>query len=152
MRRSDREIRDRAEIDDIIRSSQVFRLSLSDNGRPYIVPLCFGYDGKALYFHCAGQGKKLDIIRKNREVCFEFDIVEGMLEAEHACDWGVRYRSVIGFGTALILEDISEKEHGLNHLMAHYANRSFSFPPKKTALTTVVKIEIHELTGKRSAP
>ena len=100
MRRTEKEIKDRAEIDSIIRRSQVVRLGLSDNGLPYIVPLSFGYDGEAIYVHCAKQGRKLDIIRKNNIVCFEFDIVLGVVEAEPACSWGMKYQSVIGTGTA----------------------------------------------------
>ena len=113
MRRSEKEITDKAQIDSIIRRSKVCRLGLSDDGQPYIVPLCFGYDGKALYFHCAKEGRKIDILRKNSAVCFEFDIVEGMVEADRACDWGIRYQSVIGFGEARIIEDVNDKQKAL---------------------------------------
>lgn len=80
MRRSEKEITDKTQIDSIIFRSKVYRLGLSDEGQPYIVPLCFSYDGKALYFHCAKEGRKIDILRKNSNVCFEFDIVEGIVE------------------------------------------------------------------------
>ncbi len=74
MRREDKEINDIATIEGIIRKARVCRLALSENGQPYIVPLCFGYKDNNLYFHSAGEGKKLDIIKKNNNVCFEFDI------------------------------------------------------------------------------
>ncbi|MFH0778167.1 MAG: pyridoxamine 5'-phosphate oxidase family protein [Candidatus Eisenbacteria bacterium] len=48
MRRSEREIRSRPEIDEIIRGSQVCRLGLALDGRPYVVPVSFGYDGSAI--------------------------------------------------------------------------------------------------------
>jgi hypothetical protein len=112
MRRTEKEI-GRAEIDSIIRRSQVCRLGLSDQGAPYVVPLCFGYDGQALYFHCAKEGRKLDILRRNERVCFEFDIVEGMVETEQACGWTIRYQSVIGFGRASVVETAADKERGL---------------------------------------
>jgi nitroimidazol reductase NimA-like FMN-containing flavoprotein (pyridoxamine 5'-phosphate oxidase superfamily) len=95
MRRSEREIKDRALIDAIIRQCQVCRLGLSDGEEPYIVPLCFGYDGETLYFHSAPEGKKLDILRNNSRVCFEFDIPEGMREAEQGCRWGIDRKSVV---------------------------------------------------------
>jgi nitroimidazol reductase NimA-like FMN-containing flavoprotein (pyridoxamine 5'-phosphate oxidase superfamily) len=150
MRRGEKEINDRAEIDSIIRSSQVCRLGLSDNGQPYVVPLCFGYDGKALYFHCAKEGRKLDILRRNNKACFEFDVVAGLVEANQGCDWGIGYQSVIGFGTAQVIEDIAQKETALTCLMAQYSRQSFVFPPDRLARAAVVRVEIDSLTGKQS--
>jgi nitroimidazol reductase NimA-like FMN-containing flavoprotein (pyridoxamine 5'-phosphate oxidase superfamily) len=57
MRRTEKEI-GRAEIDAIIRRSQVCRLGLSDQGEPYVVPLCFGYDGQALIENLTGNQSK----------------------------------------------------------------------------------------------
>ncbi|MFH1081040.1 MAG: pyridoxamine 5'-phosphate oxidase family protein [Pseudomonadota bacterium] len=150
MRRGEKEITDRAEIDSIIRRSQVCRLGLSDGGQPYVVPLCFGYDGKDLYFHCAKEGRKLDVLRKNNRVCLEFDIVEGLVEAGQGCDWGIRYQSVIGFGSARLIEDAEEKKSALNLLMAQYSIRTFSFPEATLSRTAVVKVVIETLTGKQS--
>ncbi|MGE5239213.1 MAG: pyridoxamine 5'-phosphate oxidase family protein [Chloroflexota bacterium] len=150
MRRDEKEIKDRAEIDAIIRRSQVCRLGLSDGGEPYVVPLCFGYDGKALYFHCAKEGRKLDILRRNDKVCFEFDIVEGIVEADQGCNWGMRFQSVIGFGNAKLIEDVEQRRTALTAIMAQYSAQSFVFPPETLTRTAVVRIEIHSLTGKQS--
>jgi len=151
VRRSEKTIADRAEINSIIRHSQVFRLGLSDRGQPYIVPLCFGYDGAALYFHCATEGRKLEILRQNNRVCFEFDNAEGMVEGEQACQWSMRYRSVIGFGTAHEIKEASEKRNALALLMAQYSERMFSFPEPMVNRVVVIKVEIESLTGKQSA-
>jgi len=150
MRRTEKKIGSRAEIDSIIRRSQVCRLGLSDHGSPYVVPLCFGYDGQALYFHCAREGRKLDILRQNDKVCFEFDIVEGLVEADQGCDWGIRYQSVIGFGRSRVVEKDADKKQALTLIMAQYSKRIFSFPPDAVSRTVVVKIEIESLTGKQS--
>ena len=150
MRRREKEIRDRALIDSIIHRSKVCRLGLSDQGQPYVVPLCFGYDGKALYFHCATEGRKLDALRQNDRVCFEFDIVEDIVEAGQACSWGIRYQSVIGFGRAHEIEDLPAKETALTYIMAQYSERTFSFPPEIVKRTTVIKVEIESVTGKQS--
>jgi nitroimidazol reductase NimA-like FMN-containing flavoprotein (pyridoxamine 5'-phosphate oxidase superfamily) len=150
MRRTEKEIKDRAEIDAIIRSSQVVRIGLSDDGQPYIVPICFGYDGEALYVHCAKEGRKLDIIRKNNKVCFEFDIALGIIEAEQACGWGMKYKSVMGTGTAQIITDVNGIQHALKLLMAQYSDRTFTFPNEMLDRTAVVKIEIESITGKQA--
>jgi len=150
MRNAEAEITDRTEIDTIIKSSQAFRLALCDNGRPYIVPLCFGYDGVDLYFHAAKEGEKLNIIRRNPRVCFEFDHIMGVEQADLPCSWGIGYESVIGFGTVKILEDIEEKRAGLTLIMAQYSDQSFTFKDAAIHATTVFKITIESITGKHS--
>jgi len=149
MRKSQREITDRAEIDAIIRRSQVCRLGLTDGHEPYVVPLCFGYDGEALYFHCAREGRKLDILRRNNRVCFEFDIVEGIIKNTQACGWGMRYRSVIGVGTAHLVEKNDEKIKGLAVIMNQYADGRFIFPDDAVSRTAVIKVIIESVSGKQ---
>lgn len=100
MRRNDREIKDRKDIDGIIRRCLVCHLATCDNGQPYVVPLNFGYDGRFLYFHAAPEGRKIDIINKNNRVGFEFDILHEIVTAQQACDWGgkIRERHWIRYG------------------------------------------------------
>jgi nitroimidazol reductase NimA-like FMN-containing flavoprotein (pyridoxamine 5'-phosphate oxidase superfamily) len=151
VRRSEKEITDRNAIDAVIRQCQVCRLGLADGDAPYIVPLSFGYDGHCLYFHCAAQGRKLDILRRNPRVCFEFDIVEGLIEAEAPCGWGMRYRSVIGMGTVHFVEDPEAKHRALSRIMAQYASGRFDFPEKVVDATVVFKVAVESVTGKQSA-
>jgi nitroimidazol reductase NimA-like FMN-containing flavoprotein (pyridoxamine 5'-phosphate oxidase superfamily) len=152
MRRSEREITDRALIDDIIRRAQVCRLGLLDGELPYIVPLSFGYDGQTLYFHCAPQGRKLDLIRRQPRVCFEFDIMENLIEAAEACHWGVRYQSVMGTGTAEIVADAAGKRQALAAVMAHYApGGTYAFPDAAIACTGALRVTIESIAGKQSA-
>jgi uncharacterized protein len=150
MRRSEKEIKDRAVIDAIIRQCLVCRLGLFDGEEPYIVPLCFGYDGEGLYFHSASAGRKTDILRKNKRVCFEFDIPEGMREAEEGCRWGIRYRSVIGSGTAEIVDDQEGKKKALQIIMAQYSDKEYIFPEDMVTKTAVIKVAIARVTGKQA--
>ena len=150
MRRDEREIRDRAEIDAILRRSRVCRLGLSDDGQPYVVPLCFGYDGRSLYFHCAREGRKLEILRRESRVCVEFDELAGLVDAPAACGWAARYRSAIGFGTAHEVEDADEKARALALLMRQYAEGEFPFDPGAVERTVVVRVDLESLTGKAS--
>ena len=65
MRRRDREITDREKMLEIVAECDCCRLGLVDNGEAYIVPMNFGFEdaGSALtlYFHCAAEGRKLDL-------------------------------------------------------------------------------------------
>ena len=152
MRRPEKQMAHRARIDALIRASRACRLGMSDGNQPYVVPLCFGYDGTALYFHSARDGRKLDILHRNPRVCVEFDAMGEVTEAEDACSWGLAYQSVIAFGTAQLVDDPEEKRKGLHLLMAQYARpgQEFSFPDANVGRTTVIKVVVDEITGKRS--
>ena len=138
-------------MESIIRESTVCRLALVDNNQPYIVPLCFGYKDNALYFHSAGEGKKIDILKKNNNVCFEFDVRSEIKTGKTACEWGMKYRSVIGFGNASFLEDPESKQAALDIIMQQYSDGSFSYPDKILKNTLVIKVEITDMTGKQSS-
>jgi nitroimidazol reductase NimA-like FMN-containing flavoprotein (pyridoxamine 5'-phosphate oxidase superfamily) len=152
MRRDERQITDRAEIDAVIRGSRTCRLGMSDGNQPYVIPLCFGYDGSAFYFHCAPEGRTLDILQKNPRVCVEFDIAGDVIEAERACSWSIDFQSVIAFGTALLVEEPEEKRKGLSLVMAQYSRpgQAFSFPDAGVSRVTVIKVVVDEITGKQS--
>jgi len=151
MRRSEKEITDKAEVEEIIRKSLVCRLALVDGERPYIVPLCFGYQDNTLYFHSAREGKKLELLKTNPNVCFEFDTDTELQQGKSACDWGMTYRSVIGFGDATLVEGIEDKRHALDIIMRQYAEGTFDYTDAVLKGTAVIKVDISAMTGKRSA-
>jgi nitroimidazol reductase NimA-like FMN-containing flavoprotein (pyridoxamine 5'-phosphate oxidase superfamily) len=68
------------------------------------------------------------MLRKNSQVCFEFDLDHEVVADEEACEWGMKYRSVIGFGKGSIVEDIHEKKQGLNAIMEHYSSSNYDYP------------------------
>ncbi len=152
MRKSEKEIRDRQLVDAVIRESRVCRLGMVDGDIPYVVPLSFGYDGRHLFFHSAKKGRKMELLRRNSRVCLEFDIVDRVVEAEEACGWSIRYRSVIAEGRAEILEGFEEKRAALAVLMEQYAGGggSHEFPDEILKHTAVVRIDLEKVKGKRS--
>jgi nitroimidazol reductase NimA-like FMN-containing flavoprotein (pyridoxamine 5'-phosphate oxidase superfamily) len=152
MRRKEKEITDRSALEEIIRQSLVCRVAFSDGDQPYIVPLCFGYHQGTLYVHGSPKGKKIDLLMKNKNVCFECDVNTKIVEAKEGCNWSVHYQSIIGFGKASLVADPDAKQKALNVIMSHYSKRTFSFPEKKVQATAVIKIEITRMTGKQSGP
>ncbi|KAA6334259.1 hypothetical protein EZS27_017399 [termite gut metagenome] len=149
MRRKEREITDRAEIDSIIYSSKVMHLALSDNNTPFLVPLFYTYDGTSLYFHSAKAGTKIEIIKRNNNVCFEITTDHGVIESDKACDFEAKHRTVIGFGKALFVESEEEKINALNRIVARFTDKKFEFPKANLNSTTVIRIEIDLLKGKK---
>jgi len=151
MRRKEKEISKLAELETIISKAKVCHLALSVDNQPYVVPLCFGYKSKTMYFHSASEGKKLDMIRANPQVCFELFVNDTIVKADKACNWGMKFKSVIGFGKAQILESDEDKIKALDIIMNQYANQSWEYKPKMLDQTTLIKVEIEELTGKQTA-
>ena len=66
------------EIEEILTRQYVGRLGCSTNGRTYIVPISYAYDGNYLYFHAAQEGTKIQMMHDNPQVCFQADIMENM--------------------------------------------------------------------------
>ncbi len=150
MRKAKREIGDPNAVRAIMEKASVCRIGLSDDGMPYVVPMNFGLGENCLYLHCAAEGRKLDIIRRNNRVCFEMDLLREVVRGESACGFSARYESVIGFGRAAIVEEAAEKRAALDRIMEHYgAKGPFSYPDETLARTAVIRIDIEEVTGKR---
>ncbi len=151
MRRKEKQITEKLEIDAIITASQVCRLALARENQPYLVPLSFGYDGKAIYVHTAVEGKKIDYFEANNRVCFEFERGVQLKPDENlACKWSIHFESVIGDGTIDELTEPQAMQYGLNQIMVHYSGKSWTFDPKAMARTRVWKISIASICGKRS--
>ncbi|NOX33686.1 MAG: pyridoxamine 5'-phosphate oxidase family protein [Deltaproteobacteria bacterium] len=150
MRIKEREIKDRKDVEKILRESRVCRLAMVDGDKPYVVPLNFGYKDGFLFFHSAKEGRKIDLIKKNPNVCFEVDKLIRLKKAKCACDFGIEYKSVIGSGTAEFLDDLEEKIEGLNAIMSQYSGRQFEYTNKMLEKTIVIKVTIDTMTGKQS--
>ena len=153
MRRKDREITDIGEIERIIEKCKVCHVAMTDKGRPYLVPLNFGYEIKegvlTLYFHSAKEGRKLDILRDNNAVCFEM-MNEGKLDkVENPCRAGYFFESVLGFGQVEFIESDDEKCAALTLLMKQQTGQNFEFTSAQADSVCVFKLVSEEFTGKR---
>ena len=150
MRRKDKEITDRSSIDSIIKETKICHLALSDDGKPYVVPMCFGYDGQNIYLHSAQEGKKIDILKKNNSVCVEFDTSCELVESPSPCAWSMKYKSSIAFGEASFVEDSQEKMKALKFIMQHYTDKEFQFPIQAVEKVAIIKVKIDSISGKCS--
>jgi nitroimidazol reductase NimA-like FMN-containing flavoprotein (pyridoxamine 5'-phosphate oxidase superfamily) len=62
----------------------------------------------------------------------------------------MQYQSVIGFGKAVLLENVNEKRKALNIIMRQYSDRTFRFDDAALKKAAVIKVEIESMTGKQS--
>ena len=151
MRRKDREIKDKSEIMAILQKADVCRLAMSSNNVPYIVTMNFGIKngGTSLYFHCAGEGKKIDVLRDNNYVCFEADIEHEFFLHDVSCGCSMRYRSVVGMGRITFVTELSEKLEALQSIMTHYTHESsHEFKEGLVEGTTILRLDVEEISGK----
>jgi hypothetical protein len=149
MRRREREIRDEAGIQEILEKGLVCRLGLYDGQYPYVVPMNYGYRDGRLYFHCTAEGRKIDMLKKNDRVCIEVDIDSRIVRGDTPCRWAAKYRSVIGFGRARIVDDDKAKKAGLDVIMAHYGGSGGDYDEKSLQRTSLIEVVLDSITGKQ---
>ncbi|MFX1237725.1 MAG: pyridoxamine 5'-phosphate oxidase family protein [Promethearchaeota archaeon] len=151
MRRKDKKIVDKAEIEKIIKESRSCRMVMCSNNIPYIVPVYFGYDDDIIYIHSAKKGKKIDIIKRNGKVYLQIDSESQTIPSEKACKWHSRYKSVIAFANAEIVQSYAEKVKALSIIMKHYTSKNFGeFDIKEIEKIAIIKIKLETITGKIS--
>jgi len=153
MRRIDREITNINEILKIVNKAKILHLGFYDTEYPYIVPLHYGYEYKdgnlIFYMHAAKEGHKLDLIRRNQNVCIEVECdVELISGGDIPCKYGSAFASVIGKGYAEILEDEEEKIAGLKLLMMNQTGREFEFDERMANTVEILKVTVHSFTAK----
>ena len=155
MRRADREIADFDEMCRVLAACDVCRIALTDDERPYILPLNFGMktDGRALtlYFHGAESGRKYELIDRDPRASFEADCSHRLVLDPDRMMCTMEYESVIGGGIISYVVDRDEKMRALALIMEHYGHGDFPINEKTAEVTRVFKLEVETMTGKRRA-
>ena len=152
MRRKDRQVLDWDKMLSILDSCDCFRLGLLDDDEVYIVPLNFGYRAQngslEIFFHCAREGRKLDLIRKNEKVSFEMDTAHFPVKGDAPCSYSFLYQSIIGTGRAFFVEDVEEKLYALDRILSHYGGSGASLTESQAKSVEVIKIEVADWSCK----
>lgn len=115
-------IEDLEALEPIVARPPICRIGFCCDGEPYVVPMNFGYRDGVVYLHTSPSGRKMEMLERNHNVCFEVDIDHAVKQAESACQWGMRFRSVIGQGEATLIEDEAGKRDALDVIMDHYSH------------------------------
>ena len=153
MRQAKREITDKQELKEVLQRAQVCHLALMDGQFPYLVAMNYGYHYEnklILYFHCAKEGKKLDIIRQNGNAGFQMEGRLQLISGDQCCQYTMYYESIVGTGQLEIVNDPEERKMGLDLLMSHYGrNTELQYRPEILERTEVLKLTAHQFTGKR---
>ena len=153
MRRKDRQITEIEAIRAILDKAKVLHLAMIDGARPYVVPMNYGYalaDSRlTLYLHGAKEGRKLDVLRQNDRVAFVLETnVSQVSGGDIPCKYGEAYASVMGEGTAVLLDDPVQKIEALQILMKTQTGREFAFTPAMAESVAVIRVNVDSFTAK----
>ena len=148
----ERQVTDPAQITRILDEGKVLHLAMAVDNEPYVVPMNYGYtmeDGQlTLYLHSAVRGKKLDMIQANSKVFFEIDCDRMPFEGRVPCQYGMVYSSIMGKGTATLVEDPEAKMQAMSILMKTQTGKDFTFNERLVSIVTVIRIDVQEYTAK----
>ncbi|MEE8886158.1 MAG: pyridoxamine 5'-phosphate oxidase family protein [Eubacteriales bacterium] len=155
MRRKDREISDLQEIIGVLDRCRTIHIGMNADPVPYVVPVSYGIDTSGsmpvIYFHCAREGHKIELLGEKRNVFVEAD---SFFKVEKT-GGGVttRYESVMGTGTCERVTDPDEILKGLRLLLSHYDIKDYPMDRCKGLQNLYVyRISLNEITGKHNLP
>lgn len=152
MTRRERQITDPATVCHILDMSKIVHVGMVDGDMPYVVPMNYGYtlEGEklTLYLHGARRGRKLDILRAAPKVFFEMECDVQPFTGAVACKYGMVYKSLMGWGKAVIVEDVAEKQRSLTLLMQTQTGEDFSFTERLAEAVGVIRIDVEGYTAK----
>jgi hypothetical protein len=147
------DVLNKEQIKEVITNNFIGHLGCHADGKSYVVPISYAFDGIHIYARTF-EGRKVDMIRKNPQVCFQIDSMVAMN------DW----QSVIIWGKVEELIEKTEREKGLDILLSrtlpNVSSDTVKFSPEWPFPTSdlskiegiIFRISIDEITGRCEKP
>ena len=153
MRRKDREITGRENIEPILRACKTCRVAMIADGAPYVVPLNFGYTWEVYSSDSIGSSEKIDALRADPRVCFELDTEQGVTgEGDIACRYSFAFSSIVGYGSMEFAKTPDEKRKGFDVIMQHQTGRSgFTYNDASLSVAEVFHVRADSFEASRKA-
>ena len=139
------------ELERIIRQCEVCSLAMvGPEGKPYVIPMNFGYDNEVICLHSSRTGKKIDILKRNNRVCVSFSTDHELRwQSENvACSYSMKYRSVLAHGRVEFVEDMEEKVKCLNVIMKQYTDREYTYNDPALLDVMVFRVVVETMEGR----
>lgn len=146
-----RKITLKEEIERIIKKCEVCNVAMVDlDGKPYVIPMNFGYNNNRIFLHSSQKGKKIDILKHNNSVCVSFstDHLLRWQSEKVACSYSMKYRSVLAYGKVEFMTEQEDKINALNEIMKHYTDREYKYSDPSVKEVMVFKVNIQKLEGR----
>ncbi|MFW9846812.1 MAG: pyridoxamine 5'-phosphate oxidase family protein [Candidatus Thorarchaeota archaeon] len=153
IRRKEKAITDSNEMKSILEQAQYISVAMCLDNEPYLVTLSHGYERESncIYFHCAREGKKIEILNQNSLVWGQAVIDKGYVQG--ACDH--LYATTQFKGRVTFLEDAEEKEHALRvmiHMLEENPDKVIAdqINEKSIKRVNIGRIDIEYMSGKKA--
>lgn len=139
-----------AEIEKVLAGQLLGRIACHADDTIYIVPVSYAYDGRYVYIRSKKDGMKIDIMRKNPNICFEVEALRDM----------GNWETVVAWGTFEEISDSEERKIALQKLNNRHlpvvnselSRLSMHWPFEPADLNTiegvVYRIDLKEKTGR----
>ncbi len=131
----------REECEALLKRCRYGRLGLSYDDRPYVIPMSYVYTDGVIILHSRPAGKKMEIVGKNKNVCFEVDELEGD-----------RWRSVLVYGRAEISRSQEAKRRMFDAFIRSgiggHGGKQFSWEMLERMEMCIWEIKASEITGR----
>jgi len=138
IRRKEKEIKDKKELIWIVEEAKYITVAMCSDNRPYLVTLNHGYDRdkNCIYFHCAQEGKKIDILTDNNRIWGQALVDKGYVQG--MCDH--LYATTHFSGQVTFVTDFEEKKHALTVMI-----KALEEEPEKVIRKQLTKESVSEV-------
>src|SRR6201996_3567042 len=143
---------DRETVFAILDSAMMCHVGYVIDGQPYVTPTLFWREGEKLYWHGSSASRMLRNQTAGIPVCLTVTHVDGLVVARSGFHHSLNYRAVMAFGTAAMVEDLEEKERGLNAFVDRVypgrTDRIRAIKEQELKATTLLGMTIDEASAK----
>lgn len=138
-------------IEEVIFKSDICFIGMVDTeNTPYVIPMNFGYQDGVIYLHSGPEGRAINILNHNRQVCITFSI-DHELVFQHpkvACSYRMKAKSVICYGKVNFIEDLDDKRKALDIIMQHYSSREFQYSEPAVKNVKIWEVPLDQVSAK----
>jgi nitroimidazol reductase NimA-like FMN-containing flavoprotein (pyridoxamine 5'-phosphate oxidase superfamily) len=153
IRRKEKAMSSSDDMQAVLREAKHITIAMCADNEPYLVTLSHGYDKErnCIYFHCAKEGKKIDILAKNNLVWGQALIDYGYQMG--SCDH--LYKTTQFRGRVTFIQDLADKEHALKVMIRKLDEDPESvikkqITPEALRRVAIGRIDIDYMSGKKS--
>ena len=142
----------RKEIEEVLARNIFGRIGCHADGRTYIVPISYAYDGEHIFAHTE-EGMKINIMRANADVCFEVDVQENMANWKSVITWGLFEEITNEHERNLAIQKLSRRRFPAMASKTLQLSPQWPFPPDDTEKIGGIffKITPYKKTGRFEA-
>jgi nitroimidazol reductase NimA-like FMN-containing flavoprotein (pyridoxamine 5'-phosphate oxidase superfamily) len=136
----------------ILNEAFICHVGFISDGQPVVIPTAYGRLKDMLYIHGSAASRMLRSLAAGIPVCVTVTLVDGLVLARSAFHHSMNYRSVVIFGTAIVVGDKKQKLRALRSFSEHVLPGRWADvrEPNKAELkqTLVLRIPLREASAK----